>query len=182
MVRSVNDCVTGFTNPDGESVDTVWTYASFVNENHPAVQGILAKAVGRNGKPMDFCGYQEGPEKVLAQVEAVWRALQKRGLRYSGVATSSLADRGISSQHVRRVGESLAATGANCVDGSALIASILRKAELDVYLLIVPHHMIRPSRRRRTRTARPRSTNSPASRRPCSPRARSSRRWRRGTT
>ena len=45
------------------------------------------------------------------------------------------------SQYVRFVDQSLTNTQANCVDGSVLLASILRKISIEPFLITVPGHM-----------------------------------------
>ena len=44
------------------------------------------------------------------------------------------------SQHVRLIDESITHSQANCVDGSVLLASILRKIGLYASLVLVPGH------------------------------------------
>jgi hypothetical protein len=48
---------------------------------------------------------------------------------------------GVTSQHVRSFEEALASGQANCVDGTVLFASLLRKIGIDVQLVLVPGHM-----------------------------------------
>lgn len=141
-VRSVNDCVLGFYREDGEAEQVDWTFAAYVNENHPAIHDIMARAVDREGKPMSFSAYQGDKGDVLAEIRSIWNELKRRKLRYSSIRTSSLATQTVETQHVRRPGETLRAIQANCVDGTVLLASILRKMELDVYLVSVPGHML----------------------------------------
>jgi hypothetical protein len=47
----------------------------------------------------------------------------------------------VASQHVRLFEESLEAKQANCVDGTALLAAVLRKIGIAPYLVTVPGHM-----------------------------------------
>jgi hypothetical protein len=47
----------------------------------------------------------------------------------------------IASQYVRTLQESFVNTQANCVDGSVLFASVLRKLGIEPFLGIVPGHM-----------------------------------------
>ena len=46
----------------------------------------------------------------------------------------------ISSQHVRLIDESINNSQANCVDGSVLFASLLRKIDIEPVLVFVPGH------------------------------------------
>jgi hypothetical protein len=48
--------------------------------------------------------------------------------------------KGVASQTVRFLDDTIDATQANCVDGSVLMASILRKIGIDVHLVMVPQH------------------------------------------
>lgn len=140
-VRAVNDCLFIFPDEDGDMVEVGWTFAAYVNENHPEIHRIMAEARNEDGEPMTFAAYQQGEGEVVAEIESIWNVLKKRGLRYSSITTSSLAEHKVQGQFVRRFGESLKAVQANCVDGSVLMASILRRMGLAVYLIGVPGHM-----------------------------------------
>ena len=138
-LRSVNDAP--YYVADDAPVDLNWMFAAYVNEDHPLVQRILDEALAT--RIVDrFDGYQSGdPERVYRQVFAIWHVLQRRGIRYSSITrTSSVHDK-VLSQHVRFLDESWENAQANCVDGSVLLASVLRKIDLDPSLVLVPGHM-----------------------------------------
>lgn len=78
-------------------------------------------------------------DEVISQVFAVWSALQRRGIKYSDVSTT-LPSKSVYAQTVRFLDDSVQASQANCVDGSVMMASILRKIGLDAYLVMVPGH------------------------------------------
>lgn len=138
-VRTINDCLYYDNNPD-EPIDMNWMFAAFVNEDHPAVDGILQEAL--NTKIVDgFTGYQSNdPVEVYRQLLAIWVALRERGLQYSSTTTTAASSERLYSQHVRFLDESLSATQANCVDGSVLLASILRKISIEPFLAVTPTH------------------------------------------
>lgn len=140
-VRAVNDCIFSFTDEDGNSTEVSWTFAAYVNENHPAIHRIMSEAKDKDENPMTFSAYQGGKKDVLAEIESIWDVLAGMGLRYSSITTSSLAEKAVQGQFVRRVGEALAVKQANCVDGSVLMASILRRMGINVYLIVLPTHM-----------------------------------------
>ena len=135
MVRPINDCFTGIR---GEPPHKEF-YAAYVNENHPLVEKILQQALKENLVP-SFSGYQKGPEGVRLQVAAIWKVLQGKGIKYSSITTESVQNSKILSQHVRFFDDSVENTQANCVDGSVLMASILRKIGLKPFLVIIPGH------------------------------------------
>jgi len=142
-VRTVNDCLFGVTEPGDEErySDYSWLFASYVNENHPWVDQTLKEALDTD-IVTSFDGYQSGdPEKVLMQVFAIWNVMQRKGLRYSNVVTTAAETESVGSQHVRLFDESVKAAQANCVDGSVLLAAVLRKIGLDPHLVTVPGHM-----------------------------------------
>jgi hypothetical protein len=144
-MRSINDCLFGVVetldDEDSETSDYAWLFTTYVNENHPWVDKILKEAL-ETRIITSFDGYQSGdPDKVVLQVFAIWNVMQRRGLRYSDITTTSVEDEGVYSQHVRLFDESLNAAQANCVDGSVLLAAVLRKIGLDTSLVIVPGHM-----------------------------------------
>ena len=145
LLRSVNDCPFYIKLDDagGDLEDISVTFAAYVNENHPWIDGLLKEALSAakdqeliNG----FTGYQSGSqEEVLAQVFAIWNALQRRGIKYSDVSTSP-PSKFVYSQTVRFLDDTVKSSQANCVDGSVLMASILRRIGLDAYLVMVPGH------------------------------------------
>lgn len=142
-LRSVNDALYFIDGADAAGdLDFNWLFAAYVNEDHPAVEEILKQALDA-GVVDAFSGYQSGDrDGVLQQVHAVWHVLQQRGIRYSSITRTASEDSSVRSQHVRFIDESLAMTQANCVDGSVLIASVLRKIDLSPALVLVPGHML----------------------------------------
>ena len=143
-LRPVNDCLFGVVEGDGDDApysDYSWLFAAYVNEDHPWVDGTLKEALD-TGIVSSFDGFQSGePEQVLSQIFAVWNVMQRKGLRYSNITTTSSESDTVQSQHVRLFDESVKAAQANCVDGSVLLAAILRKIGLDPRLVSVPGHM-----------------------------------------
>ena len=152
ILRSINDCpLAVYHLPEGktweeadeeevEVVDVSWMIAAYVNENHPWIQEILKEAL--TSEIVDsFDGYQsEDPQQVYAQVFAVWHALRSKGVRYSDITANAEGSPLVSSQHVRFIEETVRHSQANCVDGSVVLASILRKIGLKCQLALVPGH------------------------------------------
>jgi hypothetical protein len=150
QVRSINDCPFGVTNEEetlndenfiAGSAEIGWMFAAYVNENHPLLDKILQEALAT--KIVDaFPGYQVAePAGVVKQVLAIWSALQKRGIKYSSTTTTPGGSEVVNSQYVRFVEQSLTNTQANCVDGSVLFASLLRKVSINPFLVTIPGHM-----------------------------------------
>ncbi len=141
ILKSINDCPFYILrDEDGEEFDDVSeVFAAYVNENHPWIDGILKEAL-QSGLISSFTGYQSGdPKEVLAQVFAVWNVLQRRGIKYSDVSTTTPSKFAVC-QTVRFLDDTIDSTQANCVDGSVLMASVLRKIGIDVHLVMVPGH------------------------------------------
>jgi hypothetical protein len=150
QVRSINDCPFGVANSeetvDDENIqdgsaDMGWMFAAYVNENHPYLDKILKEALAT--KIADaFDGYQaDDPADVLKQVFAIWAALQKHGIHYSSVTETPGGTHLVNSQFVRFLDQSINMTQANCVDGSVLFASLLRKIGINPFLVAKPGHM-----------------------------------------
>ncbi len=137
-VMSLNDCVFALLDGD-DSEDISWMFAAYVNENHPLVEKILKEALDKDNE--SFSGYQGNADEVKAEIEAIWNALQERGIKYSDVSVPSAESDYVNSQHVRLLGDSLSGGQANCVDGTVLLASILKKIGLNTYLMSTKHHM-----------------------------------------
>ena len=145
-VHQINDCPISVTintiNPEGKIVPnrSKWPYtiAGFVNENHPWIDSVLQDAL-KHGRCKAFIGYQGGEEAIDEQVEAIWNTLQKMGVKYSSITTSTASGQH-RFQHIRFLNESIRNTQANCADGSVLFASILRKIGLNASVVLVPGH------------------------------------------
>lgn len=112
--------------------------AGYVNENHPWIDTLLLEAKS-TGICDQFIGYQGGNKGIPPQLEAIWKALQNRHLTYSSIVTTTDSPHH-SLQHVRFLEQSISSTQANCLDGSVLLCSILRKIGLNVGIVLVPHH------------------------------------------
>jgi hypothetical protein len=145
-LRQINDCpyavVSSTPKKNGKSPqelhDIRFMFAAYTNENHPQVDQILKEAKA-TGLCNSFAGYQGTAEDVLRQVNAIWVALQRRGITYSSI-TDTTPNKGVYAQHVRFLDESINMTQANCVDGSVLMASVLKKIEIKTVLVLVPGH------------------------------------------
>lgn len=141
QVRSINDAPIAFAQGNGKYDDMGWMFSAYVNENHPWIDPLLREALNYGTIPR-FIGYQGAPQDVYAQVFSIWNVLQRRGVRYSSITTPSGNNSGkVFSQHVRFFEDTIRNAQANCVDGSVLFASILRKIGIDPFLVLVPGHM-----------------------------------------
>ncbi|MFO1007603.1 MAG: hypothetical protein U0929_16695 [Planctomycetaceae bacterium] len=137
-VRPINDCP--FIVLMGEQkVDISMSFAAYVNEQHPFLDKVLRECLDR-GYVESFSGYQGGEAEVIRQVYALWDTLVARDVRYSSITATSVAGQTVASQHVRLLEESLNNFQANCVDGSVLMASLLRKIGIEPFLVMVPGH------------------------------------------
>ncbi len=145
-LRQINDCpfvvISSTPKKNGktpqEPHDIRFMFAAYANENHPQVDQILKEAKA-TGLCNSFHGYQGTEQDVLQQVNSIWVALQRRGITYSSI-TNTTPNKGVYAQHVRFLDESINMTQANCVDGSVLMASILKKIEIKTCLVLVPSH------------------------------------------
>ncbi len=149
QVRSINDCPFAVANSeetlDDENViagsaELGWMFAAYVNENHPMLDKILQEAL-ETKIVSAFKVTTHEHDETLRQVFALWSALQKRGLQYSSTTTTPGGSETVQSQFVRFVDQSLTNTQANCVDGSVLFASLLRKISIEPFLVTIPGHM-----------------------------------------
>jgi hypothetical protein len=150
QIRSINECPYGVANSEetiddenftSGSADLGWMFAAYVNENHPQLDKILQEALAT--KIVDaFDGYRtKDPADVVKQVFAIWTALQKHGIQYSSATETSGSSTTVNTQSVRFLDQSVAMTQANCVDGTVLFASLLRKIGINPALVTKPGHM-----------------------------------------
>lgn len=138
-IRPINDCPYMLVYGEDQLQDISYTFAAYVNEQHPFLDKVLREALDRQIVD-SFIGYQGDDDDVLRQVYALWDALVMRDVRYSSItATSAEADM-VMSQHVRLIEQSINNAQANCVDGSVLFASLLRKVGIEPFLILVPGH------------------------------------------
>ncbi len=140
-LRSINDAPYFIANKKSPT-DLSWMFAAYVDEDHPRVNRIITEALAQRVVKR-FDGYQKhDPRQVLKQVFAIWYALQKRGMKYSSITRTGNSNGEVLAQHVRFLDESWENNQANCVDGSVLMASVLRKIDLNPSLVLVPGHML----------------------------------------
>lgn len=144
-VHSVNDCPFAIVVADASGTQrahaTWWMFAAYVNENHPYNDQIRKEAL-QSKIVSAFTGYQSNdPQEVVRQVYAIWHVLQRRGLKYSSITTTSGAGTAVRAQQVRFIDQSVDGAQANCVDGSVLFASLMREIGIDPVLVLVPGHM-----------------------------------------
>lgn len=138
-IRSINDCPYSLKEGD-KYVDIGFTFAAYVNEQHPFVDKLLRESLDA-GIVTSFTGYQsDDPQEVLRQVYAVWHALSQRDMRYSSITTTAIGSQTVGSQNVRLIEESINNSQANCVDGSVLFASAMRKIGIETFLVMTPDH------------------------------------------
>ncbi len=137
--RSINDCPFALTENGEVIVDLSHIFAAYVNEQHPFVDKLLREALDI-GMVDSFTGYQSDSDEVLAQVYALWDLMVTRDVRYSNITTTAAVSDKTYSQHVRLLEETVNNTQANCVDGSVLFASMLRKIGIDSMLILTDDH------------------------------------------
>lgn len=138
-LRSINDCPYSYAR--GETwTNTRFMFAAYVNEQHPFVDKVLREALD-TGIVDSFTGYQANDKaEVYRQAYALWHALSQRDVRYSSITNSVAESDQVGSQHIRLIDESINNAQANCVDGSVLLASLLRKVGIEPILVHVPGH------------------------------------------
>jgi hypothetical protein len=138
-IRSINDCAFQLQQ-EQQPVDMSLNFTAYVNEQHPFVDKLLREALDL-GVVDSFIGYQgKSTESVILQVYALWDLMVARDMRYSSITATAAASDSVASQHVRMLEETINNTQANCVDGSVLFASLLRKIGIDSALIMQPNH------------------------------------------
>lgn len=139
-VRSINECPLIYVTGEDSFEDLRELFTAYVDEFHPMLATLRREALD-TGIVDAFIGYQGNAEDVQKQVYALWNVLQRRGVQYSSIGDATLPATGSTfSQHIRRVGETLATSEANCIDGATLYASFLRAVGIDSFIILVPGH------------------------------------------
>jgi hypothetical protein len=138
-MRSINDCPFGFRNGDG-MINASFTFAACINEQHPFVDKLLREALDR-GIVKAFDGYQSrDPDLVIRQAYAIWDLPVARDIRHSSITTTAISSESVACQHVRLIEDSINNSQANCVDGSVLWVSMLRKIGIKGFLVVTESH------------------------------------------
>jgi hypothetical protein len=137
-LRSINDCIRFYNNQDFR-----FMYAAYVNEDHPEIDKILGEAL-KTKMVNSFSGYQSGSKEVALQIAAIWRVLNERGFKYSSITNNSGINDDdptkFSSQSIRTFDNAIKTNQANCVDGTVVFASILKKIGIVPIIITVPGH------------------------------------------
>lgn len=139
-VRSIND-VPLFSRDEKGALQNDYGFlmAAFVNENNPNIDLLLREAIN-TGVVDSFSGHQSGTSEVYRQVFAIWNVLQRRGMKYSSITTPTGDSKRVSSQYVRFFDDTIETSQANCIDGTVLFASILRKIGINSKIVMIPSH------------------------------------------
>ncbi len=141
----INDCVHTVIEPEEGKIDLTPLFSIYVNEDNPNIDKILTQCIAL-GENRPFVGNQWSKDDVIKQMWWVWQYFTMRGTTYSNIPTTSSnvvesSDGSkIYNQFVRFFDQCYNNKQANCVDGSCLLASIYRKIDLDVALVLVPEH------------------------------------------
>lgn len=116
--------------------------AAFVQPQHPEISGILSEVssllLERTGTA-SLEGFQSGPERVDATVEAVFDVLSQRQIRYSNPPASWELET-LGGQHVRSAEEVLSKKFGTCLDTTVLFASVLEQIDINSTLWLVQGH------------------------------------------
>lgn len=140
-MRSVNECLLGYIDGRMKYHDTGEFFAAYVNEDNMLIDKILREALDARIVNR-FWGYQSNNASVVdKQVYALWYVLQKRRFKYSSISNTSLSSNVVLTQRVRSFEDALASAQINCVDGSALFASLLKAININPVLVRIPGHM-----------------------------------------
>lgn len=134
-LRSINDCMYYY-----DQASYRYLYTAYINEDHPEIDNILKEAL--DTKMTDaFSGYQEGRRKVDLQIAAIWRVLHDRGFKYSSITNNSgKGSNNVYAQTVRTFDNAIKTNQANCVDGTVVMASILKRIGISTFMVLVPGH------------------------------------------
>ncbi len=116
-LRSINDCPSRLHDGEKEPIDLHFTYAAYVNEEHPLVNNLTKDALDAEIVE-GFVGYSKEPDPkdVVRQVYALWHVLCKQGIRYSDASTTAAEIEAVDSQRMRLLEDSIDNAQANCVE------------------------------------------------------------------
>jgi hypothetical protein len=141
LVQPVDVMPLSYTSPSGLEIDCTHFLAAYANEDHPMLDGILKEALDTGVVPrFDGMGSRD-PNQVFLQVFAIWWTLQKRGIVYSNIAEPVIPGNAVfTSQRIRFFDDVIQSRQANCIDGTLVLASLLRRIGLQPLICLVPGH------------------------------------------
>lgn len=146
IVHSIYDCPLWLIRTDNTQVHLDWMCAAYVNENDPVIDRLLREALN-TGIVSSFTSYygnspQEIANNVFMQVTALWAVLYNRGITYSTVTNPSVGinEQNLFAQKVRFPSDALSTSQANCIDGTVLFASLLRRIGISSRIVLIPGH------------------------------------------
>ena len=123
----------------GQRIDLSRYYAAWVTPYAKEVQERVRRAADLwPGRQM--FGYQDTPETVQQQVEALYKSVQEVGIAYVHSVIDYGGTPAMDTQRTRLPAESLAQKSANCIDGAVLMASLLEGASLSPAIVLIPGH------------------------------------------
>ncbi len=146
IVHSIYDCPYWLIATNGSQISLDWMFAAYVNENDPIIDKLLREALN-TGIIRAFTGYygnsyQNIANNVFMQVTALWTVLHNRGITYSSVTTPSVGinEKNLGAQKIRFPSDALLTSQANCIDGTVLFASLLRRIGIKSKIVLIPDH------------------------------------------
>lgn len=129
--RSITDCLLSYDKTPLHYLST-----AYIQEEHPEIDVILREAIN-TGMISSISGYQAN---VDLQVAAICRVLHDRGLSYSSITNTVGSGEKMFSQTIRTFASAMKTNQANCIDGTVVFASILRKIGIKTVMVMVPGH------------------------------------------
>ena len=118
--------------------DMSFLLTAWVTPRDPVIGEILKRAKEKM-PDRTLSGYQrESAEDLLAEMDAVWKAVQDLGISYVSSTVSFGAGY---TQRVRLPRESIREKSANCADGTVLLASVYENLGLEPLLVVTSDHV-----------------------------------------
>ncbi len=132
---------------EGEDwTDTSIFIGAFVTPHAPEIDELVRQAAeyhpsnSMEGYQCSKCSDEEWSEYTMAQVKAVYEALQQDyRLKYIN-STIAFSNESEAPQRVRLPAESISTGSSNCIDGTVLYASALESMDMHPYIVITPTH------------------------------------------
>jgi len=113
----------------------------FITPNDRRVEQLVTHAAEKTAT-RSMAGYQKPREGVLDEVRAIYETIAALDVHYRSSAVSFLDEEERKAQRTYFPAESLAGTGASCLDASLLFASAFENIGLDTCLCLVPGHVL----------------------------------------
>jgi len=141
LIAPAADCLYAYTDCMGVVHNMPWMFAAYVDEKDPAVEAIMKETL-KMKKVETLGGYQKDANGVFAEIDAVWTTMWNMGYRFDQPGKGHPGKDDLRYLTLTLPGTMLNLRKGDGTAGALLLAGVLRKAGLEVNLVLFPERLI----------------------------------------